>query len=144
LQSVREDPRWYGDILLKRVAATALQWKLWPWRPRDGTPVRDSTSWNEGFIDKYYGYSTTVDHVGLGPWRLELPISALLVPGAILIGLRRGAPLLVMAALALATLSLPVLMSTAAAQETQAFALTYLLGLVFLLDELWRWWRQAS
>ena len=138
IQTVREDPLWYGEILLKRVAATTLQWKLWPWRPRDGTPLRQSTSWNEGFMDKYYGYSTTVDHAGLGPWRAELPISALLVPGAILLGLRRAAPLLVMGAVAVATLGLPVLMSTAAAQETQAFALVHFLGLGFLLDELWR------
>ena len=144
LEAVRQDPLWYGEILVKRLAATTLQWKLWPWRPRDGTPVRASTSWNEGFIDKYYGYSTTVDHVGLGEWRLELPISALLVPTAVLIGLRRGAPLRVMAVVALATLPLPVLVSTAAAQETQAFALTYLLGLGFLLDELWRQRRGAS
>jgi hypothetical protein len=143
LQAVREDPLWYGEILLKRLAATALQWKLWPWRPRDGTPMRASTSWNEGFMDKYYGYSTTVDHAGLGPWRVELPISALLLPSAVLIGLRRGGPLLVMAAVALATLALPVSMSTAAGQETQAFALTYLLGLAFLVDELWRRRRPA-
>jgi hypothetical protein len=138
LETVRQDPLWYGEILLKRLFATAVQWKLWPWGPRDGTPVRASTSWNEGFIDKYYGYSTTVDHVGLGAWRLELPISVLLLPSAVLIGLRRGAPLRVMAAVALGTLSLPVLVSTGGAQETQAFALTYLLALGFLLDELWR------
>jgi hypothetical protein len=138
LQTVREDPLWFAEILLKRLGATTLQWKLWPWRPRDGTPIRESTSWNEGFMDKYYGYSTTVDHAGLGPWRVELPISVLLLPGAILLGLRRRGPLGVMGAVALATLALPVLMSTAAGQETQAFALAYLLGLAFVADELWR------
>jgi hypothetical protein len=138
LQAVREDPGWYGEILLKRLGATVLQWKLWPWRPLDGTAVRESTSWNEGFIDKYYGYSTTVDHAGLGPWRVELPILVLLLPAAALVALRRSGPLLVMAAVALSTLPLPVLVSTAAAQETQAFALTCVLGFGFLLDELWR------
>jgi hypothetical protein len=141
LEAVRRDPLWYGAILVKRVAATVSQWKLWPWRPRDGTAVRARTSWNEGFIDKYYGYSTTADHLGLGPWRIELPVSAMLLPTAILLALsaRRGdAALWVLAAAALATLPLPVLVSTAAAQETQAFALTYLLGFAFLLDALWR------
>jgi hypothetical protein len=147
LNDIAEDPAWYARILLKRTAATITQWKLWPWRPRDGTPVRPRTSWNEGFMDKYYGYTTTVDHVGLGLWRLELPIGLLLLPGlllAVLAVLRppgerpRGAHagLIVAAVVALATLPLPVLISTAAAQEKQAFALVYFLALGFAVEDL--------
>ena len=50
--------------------------------------------------------------------------------------LRLAADLKVLLCLAVAALALPVLMTTAAPQETQAFVLVYFLGLGFLLDEL--------
>jgi hypothetical protein len=86
-----------------------------------------------------------VDHVGVGAWRMELPVTVMVLPAIVLAALslrRSGACLLVLAFVTVATLPLPVLVSTAAAQETQAFAFVYLLGLAFLADELWR--RPAS
>jgi hypothetical protein len=146
LKAMADDPLWYAGILARRMGATLTQWKLWPWRPRDGTPVRPRTSANEGFIDKYYGYTTTVDHVALGTWRAELPIALLLLPAvalAVVAVARRGGAgraaregLLLMGLFALATLPVPVLISTAAAQETQAFALAFFLGLGFLAEQV--------
>jgi hypothetical protein len=146
LQSVAGDPLWYAEILAKRTAATVTQWKLWPLRRRDGSPVRLRTSPNEGFIDKYYGYTTTVDHVGFGPWRAEVPMVLLLLPPIALVAaaiLRTGAArraardgLVLISLFALATLPVPVLISTAGAQETQAFALAFFLALGFLAEQV--------
>jgi hypothetical protein len=154
MRDIGQDPAWYAAILAKRVGATATQWKLWPWARRDGTSIARSTSSNEGFMDKYYGYATTADHVGLGPWRVELPASAVALAAlalAIGIALRRrsaqaGAPrvresVAVLGSLALAALPVPVLISTAAAQETQGFALVYVLALALLVDHLIGSWR---
>jgi hypothetical protein len=152
LSDVRGDPLWYATILAKRVGATVVQWKLWPWGPRDGIHIRRRSSPNEGFIDKYYGYTTTVDHVGFGSRQVELPISLLLLPTVLLIALslptrfapgaqtvrRRRAGLEAVGCVAVAALPLPVLITTAGAQETQAFALVYLLGLSFLAEEIMR------
>ncbi|HET8646985.1 MAG TPA: hypothetical protein VFO85_15930, partial [Vicinamibacteria bacterium] len=146
LTAVRSDPGWYAAILLKRVAATATQWKLWPRRSRHGTVVRRATSPNEGFMDKYYGYTTTADHVALGRWRAELPMGLVLLPALLLSAAaawrrpaaetrrRARAGLRVMGAVAAGTLVVPVLISTAAAQEAQAFALVFVLALAFAVD----------
>jgi hypothetical protein len=153
LDDVREDPLWYATILAKRVCATVAQWKVWPWAPRDGIHIRRRSSDNEGVIDKYYGYTTTVDHVGFGSWQVELPISLLVLPTVLLVALpwvptrmrpgalavrRRPARLGVIGCVGLAAMPLPVLITTAGAQETQAFALVYLLGLSFLAEEITR------
>jgi hypothetical protein len=157
LRAVRDDPAWYAAILARRLGATTTQWKLWPWGPRDGVSIRTRTSANEGFIDKYYGYATTADHVGLGSWRAEMPILALLLPALALAAMAVAGPrraalsdgpasrasLLGLAPLALAALPVPLLVSTAAAQETQAFALVYVVALALLVEELARLYRQG-
>lgn len=138
LADVREDPLWYARILGRRLFATVTQQKLWPWGPRDGATLALRSSPNEGHVDVYYRLTTRVDWVSLGPWRAEVPVSALLAPTALLlaVGLRgRRRPLLVLLCLALAALGLPVLVTTAAAFETQAFALVYLVGFGFFLEE---------
>jgi hypothetical protein len=140
------DPAWYVRILAKRAGATLVQWKLWPRRAASGSPIRRSTSDNEGFMDKYYGYAATADLVGLGPLRLELPMVLMLAPPLVL-GLlafrpatRAGArpALLVLLCLAVATLGVPLVISTAAAQEAQAFAFVYVVALGFVVELLWR------
>jgi hypothetical protein len=153
LNEVREDPVWYATILAKRACATIAQWKLWPWAPRDGIHIRRRSSDNEGFIDKYYGYTTTVDHLGFGSSLVELPIALLFLPTLLLVALvcvptrfrpgatdagLRPARLAVIGCMGLAAIPLPVLITTAGAQETQAFALVYLLGLSFLVEEIKR------
>lgn len=151
LEDLRDDPVWYATILAKRLCTTVAQWKLWPWTPRDGISIRRRSSPNEGFIDKYYGYTTTVDHVGFGSWRVEVPVSLLLLPTALFVALpwlparfrsaarygwRAGGHLGLIGCVGFAALPLPVLITTAGAQETQAFALVYLLGLCFLAEEI--------
>ena len=147
---VRGDPAWYAGILVKRAGATLVQWKLWPRRAAGGSPIRRSTSDNEGFMDKYYGYAATADHVGLGRWRVELPMVMMLAPPLLLVALalrgparaeaRRALP--VLACVAVATLGVPLAISTAAAQETQAFAFVYVLALGFVVELAWRFpWR---
>jgi len=155
LREVREDPRWYGGILGRRVLATLTQAKLRPWGPRDGLSMAESDSPNTGAMDKYYRYTTTVDHVGVASLRLELPLPVLWLPTGLLASAwllarrrgdavratRHGRQLRILCCVALAALPVPVLISTAAAQETQAFALVYVLGGAFLLEEAARAWR---
>jgi hypothetical protein len=136
------DPAWFARILIRRLAATVTLWKLWPWAPMDGVSLRPSTAANEGLMDKYWRYTTPIDHLGFGPAQVEIPVVVLLAPGialAIMAARGRGRTrardlLLVSACPALASLGAPVLISTAAGQETQAFGLTYLLTAAFLVD----------
>ncbi len=149
LQDVAEDPGWYAAILAKRLASVVLQTKLWPWTPRDGRSMAPALSPNEGVMDKYYSYTATLDHFGLGAARVELPVALLLLPLPLLLA-RAAAPpgpawsrpgrarardaLKMLACAGLAALLLPVLITTAGGQETQAFGLVYLLGAALLVE----------
>ena len=140
LGHIREDPAWYAGILGRRLFATVTQERLWPTARADGLWMRTSTSPNEGFMDKYYGYTTTVDWLGFGNERqVEVPIAVMVLPTLALFGWAIRAPalrpraLMVLAMMA-AALPLPVGISTAGAVEPQAFALAYGLGAALLLD----------
>jgi hypothetical protein len=150
LADVRSDPCWFAGILARRAWATVTQAKLAPWGPVDGRSIAPLTSPNEGAIDVYYSMTTTVDWLGLGPWRFELPLLLLWGPTALLAlvclaGTRVGSlgrasarlrpALTVLATLAVGGLCFPVFVTTAGGLETQAFAVVYFLGLAFLLDE---------
>jgi hypothetical protein len=150
LNHIREDPAWLLGILGGRLLSTVTLYRLWPWHPRDGLWMRLSSSPNEGYMDKYYGYTATADWIGFGRWQWELPVWLLLFPTATLVLLqlltwlgparwreaRRTDTLLVLACLSLATLTLPVLVTTAGAQETQALVLVLYLGVGFLAELL--------
>lgn len=140
--AVRDDPAWFAGVLGRRLLSTVSLWKLWPWRPLDGTFLRRQVSPNEGVVDKYWTYTTTVDHLGVAGARVELPVPALLAPPLLLLALASRGPraraareaLAVLACPAAATLVLPVLVTTAGGQETQAFALVHLLAGALALD----------
>ena len=143
LENVRGDPLWFATILGKRFLATVSQWKLWPRAGIDGTSFAPRSAPNEGAIETYYRLTTTADWVGLGPWRRELPVSLVVLPTLLVVGVllfRRGqgkgsaGELKVLACLASAGLALPVLITTASALETQSFVVVYMLGLAFLAD----------
>ena len=160
LRDVREDPAWFVGILARRIAATVGQTKLWPRTSTDGLWMARGRTPNEGFLDKYYGYTTTVDFLGWGEHRVELPIPVLLAPSVIVLVLalwprsgRVGPPpsralriaaessrpaLWVIGCVALAALPVPVLLTTAGGAEPQAFAIVYLLGAGFAAEALWR------
>lgn len=149
LTDVAGAPAWYAEILVKRLLATLSQWKLRPYGPADGVSFAPQTSDNEGLMDAYYAMVPGIDVFGAGAWRrewrLELlwtPPLALLVAG--LLAWRRGPPELrarlagelgLLACLAVATLPIPVLISTCPAFETQAFAFVYFAGLAFAAEE---------
>jgi hypothetical protein len=100
-----------------------------------------STSPNEGFMDKYYGYTTTVDFLGLGKHKLELPVAVMIFPTVVLLAWaaydrRRRPAATVTLCLMAAALPLPVGITTAGGMEPQAFALAYGLGFALLLDDL--------
>jgi hypothetical protein len=137
LATIQKEPRWFAGILARRVAATVSQYKLWPRIATDGLWMRRSTSMNEGFIDKYYTYTETADFLGWGGHLVEVPIALLVLPTLGLLVLQRGPECLELAAAA-AAVFVPVLISTASGQETQAFVLVYLLGLAFGLDAVAR------
>lgn len=101
---------------------------------------------NEGQTDAYYGLTANVDFFGIGASRLEVPIPLLVLPSWILLGwaLARGARAgggirsasLALLCLAVGTLPLPVLITTAGGLETQAFALAYFLGFALCGGEI--------
>lgn len=142
---VRQAPGWYALILVKRVAATVTQWKLRPWPPLDGVSFAPQTSENEGLTDAYYAMVAPLDVFGVGARRVELPLPVLwLGPLALLsawvrarrrgdttAAARLGAELGLLACLALATLPIPVLISTSSTFETQTFGFVYLAGAAF-------------
>jgi hypothetical protein len=144
LRDVASDPGWFAGILSRRLLATVTLWKLWPWRPLDGIFIRRHTAANEGVMDKYWTYTTTIDHVGVGKARVEVPIPLLAVSAIALLALawsrQRRIPareaLWILGAAALGTLALPVLITTAGGQEAQAFGVVYLLAAALLPDVL--------
>jgi len=159
LTNIRSAPGWYAGILGQRLWATLTQSKLAPWAPRDGISVAPRESPSEGAIDTYYAMATPVDWVGIGPWRFEMPLVLLWGPTLLLmfafalgrwiaplrpLGDRLGPPLFVVLCTAAAGLGLPVLFTTAAGLETQAFAIVYFLGFAFLIDETVRYARTRA
>ncbi len=139
LDHVGDDPGWYAGILARRLFATVTQSRLWPTVRGDGLWMARSTSPNEGFMDKYYAYTTTVDFLGFGAHKVELPVVLFILPTVGLLAwaaydrrLRPAAT--VTLCLMAAALPLPVVISTAGAVEPQAFALAYGLGFAFLVE----------
>lgn len=149
LEHVTGDPLWYVSILVKRALATATQWKLWPFAPIDGLHMRASASKNEGVIDKYYGYTTTVDHIGFGSFAREMPIVVFPLVTAMFLAhswwgkpadeyrrARQRADAAAVALPALCCLAVPVAVTTAGAQETQTFGIVYFLASALLADRI--------
>jgi hypothetical protein len=141
LRDIRKSPSWYLKILEKRLVATVLQEKLWPYGPRDGISMSPAETENEGDTDKYYRMTTTVDFFGFGGWRHEVRVGALIAPTLALailglFGRSSGihAGLLILVPCAIAALASPLLITTASGVETEMFALCYLLGAAFLLE----------
>jgi hypothetical protein len=136
LLDLRQDPLWYARVLGRRALATLSLRKLWPRRATDGRSL-DAPVF-------HYKYTTTVDWIGFGDRRWELPILALVFP-TILIALAcwrgamaqraRGYGGVLLCVLA-GTLPLPVLVSTAAGLETEAVAIAYFLAAGFVVQEL--------
>jgi hypothetical protein len=159
LANVRSAPGWYAGILGRRLWTTLMQSKLSPWGPRDGVSMAPRESPSEGAIDTYYSMATPMDWLGVGPWRFEVPLVLLWGPTLLLILLfglgpwvaslrpasaRLGPALFVVLCTAVAGLGLPVLFTTAAGLETQAFAIVYFLGFAFLVDEAVRYARTRA
>jgi hypothetical protein len=100
----------------------------------------------------HYKYVIPIDWLGVGQRRVELPVVCLWLPTVLLFGflliggparrLRLRSYAVVLGVLALATLPVPVLVSTAAGMETQAFGFVYFLGLAFLNQEAVTWARE--
>jgi hypothetical protein len=139
LRDVTAHPVWYAGILGRRLGATLAQSKLLPWIPLGGRSVTKPIF--------HYKYVTPVDYFGWPGHYAELPLPLLWlsVPGLLALGgLRRVRARLrqdirVLLLFALAPLPLPVLVSTAAGIETQAFALVYLVAFALLADGAWAW-----
>ncbi|HEV7499119.1 MAG TPA: hypothetical protein VGQ33_03905, partial [Vicinamibacteria bacterium] len=141
--TIRAEPGWFAHILAQRLWATVSQHKLWPRSASDGLWMERSTSMNEGYMDKYYTYTQTVDFLGWGVHVVEVPIALMILPTFALIALRRGREAVVLVAAA-AAVFVPVVISTASGQETQAFALVYFLGFAFTLEALWARARRSA
>ena len=132
VSDVTTSPLWYARVLAKRFVATTFLTHLDPWGPRDGESRRTPLF--------HYKYTTPVDWFGFQDVAREVPVSVLYVPtiALILISLFRrtwrNGEMAVLAAIAFATLPVPVLITTAGALETQAFTLVYFLGAAFLFQ----------
>ncbi len=157
LRDVRSDPWWFLTILGKRVLATVTQDELLVLGGRSapseqarrgpGAPIPP----NQGRIRFFYRLVPTADSVGLGPWRLALPLGVLWAMAAAFVyaaardqeGRGPRPALGVAACLACSALPLPVLITTAGALETEAFVLVYLLAFAFVVEWIWREGRAA-
>jgi hypothetical protein len=145
LADILDDPYWYLRILARRTLATLTQWKLMPWKPWGGSSMRPRSHPNEGQIDAYYSLTVPIDWFGIDAHRLEAPIPILIAPTAVLLawcwrgseGQRARSRRALQAVLyvGLGTLLLPIFVTTAGGIETEAFVLTYFLGLAFVIDE---------
>ena len=152
LEDVRSDPLWFLTILGKRVVATVTQDELLVLGGRSapseqarrgrGAPI----SPNQGRIRFFYHLVPSAASVGLGPWRLALPVGVLWAVGAAFVyaavrdqeGRGPRPALSVAACVAGSALPLPVLITTAGALETEAFVLVYLLAFAFVVEWIWR------
>ena len=139
LASVQQDPAWYAGILVRRALATVTLWKLWPWGPTAGASMRPASTPNEGTMDTYWRMTTTADFVGVGEWKVELPVLVIAAPVVALgvLVLRRRAPpglLIGPACVAVAALGLPVAVTTASGIETEAFVIVHFMAAALLAD----------
>lgn len=101
--------------------------------------MRRSSSPNEGFMDKYYGYTKTADFLGFGARTVELSVALIVLPTVALLGWaaadrRLRPPAVAALAVMTAALPLPVLITTAGGTETQAVVVAYFLGAALLAD----------
>jgi hypothetical protein len=147
LRDIRSDPGWFLKILGKRVYWTLTQRKLWPFGPRDGRSMEPASAPGEGSMDHYYHYTPEADMLFWRGGSFEVPISAVLLPTLVLVLLGIASPwvppmvqervrvgLSAVGILAIGALALPVLVTTAGAQETEAFVLVHFLALAVLVD----------
>jgi hypothetical protein len=145
LAGIREDPLWFVGILIKRTLATLSQWKLIPWAPVSGRSMRPSVWPNEGAIDAYYGLTANLDWFRVGPVTFEVPLPLLWLPVLAIsapVLLRRSPEwrddALLLGVVLVATMALPVAVTTAGALETQAVAVPYFLAAGLVLDRAFR------
>ncbi len=134
LAELSASPVWFARILAQRLLATVALTKLSPWGPRDGES-RSAPLFN-------YKFSTPIDWFGWKEWTWEVPVSTLFIPTLVLLGWgilarnRFGGAGAVLTAVGLATLPVPILISSASGLETEAFGLVYFLGAAFLVQGL--------
>jgi hypothetical protein len=137
-QDIRADPSWFALVLVRRFLDTVSLAKLAPYGPRDGYSIEPPPL--------HYKYTTPADWFGFGRWKAEVP-TAVLWSGTLILLLgwahaalrskdelkrRLEERLSLILTVAAATLALPVLMTTAAGMETEAFVFVHFLGLGFL------------
>jgi hypothetical protein len=141
LLGVRRDPSWYAGILARRTLATLTQWKLLPWAPLGGRSIRPRSAHNEGAIDSYYALTSNLDWFRAGPLRFEVPVPLFWVAvlAAFVLAFRGREPAAraagpALALVLVATLALPVAVTTAGALETQAVAVAYFLAVGLAVD----------
>ena len=151
VRDITSDPLWYAKILVQRVPATLLQLRLWPRASVDRTSFTPSTHPDRDASDIYYGLAKTADWFGLGPSTWEAPLPLLWLPliavlgGAVAERMARrrdrlfpNSRLAALAAVALAAGAMPLLFTTAAAPEMQAFVLVYFFAAGLTADALQR------
>jgi hypothetical protein len=143
VRDILDDPLWYAGILIRRLVATTLQRKLWPWGPGAGHSMVPADDGHEGVMDNYYNMLAHSDMFSLGARGIELPVWPLVLPGAALLlvvavpRLGRWRPTLradaaALSCLALGALPVPVLITTASAFEAESFMLVHLLALALV------------
>lgn len=148
-RDVRSDPIWFVRILARRVVATVSQDELLLLStsvPRDENgPRAPKVPRNQGNIRFYYHLVTTADWMAVGRWRFPVPLGVFWSLGTTFVVLAvwpRGWLELrpaagVLACTAAAALTMPVLVTTAGALETESFIVVYFLALGFLAEAAW-------
>jgi len=148
LNDLKADPVWYVKILLNRVVANVVQWRLWPKARETGLSYVPARHVAEGFVETYYNFVTTADGFTFVGRRWEAPLWLFWAAGlGFLFSARRPSArplrwrLAAAAAFFLSAMSMPVAVTTLSGIEMQVAILGYLLALSFLASDLLLWLR---
>lgn len=145
IKDVTSDPMWYLEILLKRFFYTVFLINLLPWEPRDG----ESLLYYHNVIDYFYVMTASADFFKLGYYQTELPIEIFVVAFWFMIFKKMFnfffkkacfvdyiSKLVFLIIISGTWVALPVLISTAAAFETQVIMILYWFGFSYGIESI--------
>lgn len=154
LDKITDRPAWFAEILLKRVAATVFQTKTLPHTMIGGRATLVAKD-DGGAIDSYYRLTAHGDVFEIGGRRIELSLLPFIFATIALLvaGIRQRCAAVdaeaalfpqscIVGCIAIGTIGVPVLITTAAGIETQAFCLVYFVAAAFGLE--WCIWRYRA
>jgi hypothetical protein len=144
LADIRVDPAWFAHVLARRLIATITQSKLLEFGSQRDPAMVPRPAFNEGAILFFYSRVTTADWIGFSSLRFVVPLPLYWAMGLLLFVIlfferrhpKTRSTLWLLACVGLSAITMPVLITTAGAMETQAFILVYFVILALLVERL--------